>query len=70
MHAVFIRAPVVEEVGPDVEVLATLADGRIVAVRQGPLMGTASTPRSRARTASTRVPGTVRARALRASLAA
>ncbi|MDQ6696970.1 MAG: pyridoxal 5'-phosphate synthase glutaminase subunit PdxT [Actinomycetota bacterium] len=33
-HAVFIRAPVVERVGPGVEVLATL-DGRAVLCRQG-----------------------------------
>lgn len=33
MHAVFIRAPVIESVGPDVEVLATRHDGPIV-VRQ------------------------------------
>ncbi|MEX2538213.1 MAG: pyridoxal 5'-phosphate synthase glutaminase subunit PdxT [Actinomycetota bacterium] len=34
MHAVFIRAPVIESVGPDVEVLATHRDGPIV-VREG-----------------------------------
>jgi pyridoxal 5'-phosphate synthase pdxT subunit len=34
MRAVFIRAPWVEEVGPDVEVLATV-DGRPVLARQG-----------------------------------
>lgn len=34
VHAVFIRAPVIERVGPDVDVLATLPDGRIVAVRE------------------------------------
>ncbi|MCZ4499749.1 MAG: pyridoxal 5-phosphate synthase glutaminase subunit PdxT [Marmoricola sp.] len=48
VHAVFIRAPWVEEVGPEVEVLATVADGpaagRIVAVRQGPLMATSFHP--------------------------
>jgi 5'-phosphate synthase pdxT subunit len=33
-HAVFIRAPVVERVGPDVEVLASV-DGRAVLARQG-----------------------------------
>ena len=33
-HAVFIRAPGVERVGPDVEVLAEL-DGRAVLARQG-----------------------------------
>jgi len=42
-HAVFIRAPVVEGVGEDVEVLATV-DGRPVAVRQGPVVGTAFHP--------------------------
>jgi 5'-phosphate synthase pdxT subunit len=42
-HAVFIRAPWVEEVGADVRVLAR-ADGHIVAVRQGPLMATSFHP--------------------------
>ncbi|SDJ41011.1 pyridoxal phosphate synthase yaaE subunit [Halovenus aranensis] len=41
--AVFIRAPAVESVGSDVEVLAAW-DGRPVAVRQGPLVGTAFHP--------------------------
>ena len=41
--AVFIRAPAVSEVGPDVEVLAEW-DGRPVAVRQGPVVGTAFHP--------------------------
>jgi len=44
VHAVFIRAPVVESVGDDVTVLAALADGRIVAVEQGPLLGTSFHP--------------------------
>ena len=48
VHAVFIRAPWVEEVGPGVEVLARVeeggAAGRIVAVRQGPLMATSFHP--------------------------
>ncbi|WP_295657976.1 pyridoxal 5'-phosphate synthase glutaminase subunit PdxT [uncultured Nocardioides sp.] len=48
VHAVFIRAPWVEEVGDDVEVLARVdggaAAGRIVAVRQGPLMATSFHP--------------------------
>lgn len=35
VHAIFIRAPIIERVGPGVEVLATLPDGRVVAVRQG-----------------------------------
>jgi pyridoxal 5'-phosphate synthase pdxT subunit len=44
VHAVFIRAPVVDEVGPEVEVLARLDDGRIVAVEQGRLLGTSFHP--------------------------
>ena len=34
VHAIFIRAPIIERVGPGVEVLARLPDGRVVAVRQ------------------------------------
>jgi 5'-phosphate synthase pdxT subunit len=44
MHAVFIRAPVVETVGPAATVLASLSDGRVVAVEQGALLGTAFHP--------------------------
>jgi pyridoxal 5'-phosphate synthase pdxT subunit len=56
VHAVFIRAPWVESVADDVEVLATVETGhdtghdagghagRIVAVRQGPLMATSFHP--------------------------
>lgn len=44
VHAVFIRAPVVERVGPGVDVLARVDDGRIVAIEQGPLLGTAFHP--------------------------
>jgi 5'-phosphate synthase pdxT subunit len=57
VHAVFIRAPWVEEVGPDVEVLARVPAGpdhgdarhdpaadRIVAVRQGSLLATSFHP--------------------------
>jgi 5'-phosphate synthase pdxT subunit len=44
VHAVFIRAPVVEEVGDGVTVLGTLDDGRVVAVEQGNLLGTAFHP--------------------------
>ena len=52
VHAVFIRAPWVESVGDGVEVLARVpegtaagpAAGRIVAVRQGPLMATSFHP--------------------------
>ena len=43
VHAVFIRAPWVERVGPDVLVLA-LADSHIVAVRQGRMLATAFHP--------------------------
>ena len=47
-HAVFIRAPWVERVGADVEVLGRVASGpaagRIVAVRQGNLLATAFHP--------------------------
>ncbi len=43
-QAVFIRAPVVTRAGEDVEVLARLDDGRIVAVRQGHLLATAFHP--------------------------
>ncbi|TXK17518.1 pyridoxal 5'-phosphate synthase glutaminase subunit PdxT [Homoserinibacter sp. GY 40078] len=44
VHAVFIRAPVVESVGERATVLAALDDGRIVAVEQGNLMGTSFHP--------------------------
>lgn len=44
LHAVFIRAPVVERVGQDVRVLAALDDGRVVAVEQGNLLGTSFHP--------------------------
>ena len=44
VHAVFIRAPVVESVGDDVTVLSALDDGRIVAVEQGNLLGTSFHP--------------------------
>ena len=43
VHAVFIRAPWVERVGPDVQVLAT-AGGHPVAVRQGSVLATAFHP--------------------------
>jgi 5'-phosphate synthase pdxT subunit len=44
VHAVFIRAPVVEEVGPRATALARVADGRCVAVEQGNLLGTSFHP--------------------------
>jgi len=44
VRAVFIRAPVIERVGPEVDVLATLPDGRIVAVRERNIIATAFHP--------------------------
>jgi 5'-phosphate synthase pdxT subunit len=44
VHAVFIRAPVIEDVGPDVDVLARLDDGRIVAVRERNVIATSFHP--------------------------
>ena len=44
LHAVFIRAPIVERVGPDVDILARLDDGRVVAVRRGNVIATAFHP--------------------------
>lgn len=44
VHAVFIRAPLVVQAGEGVERLAALADGRVVAVRQGALLGTSFHP--------------------------
>ena len=49
VHAVFIRAPWVESVGPGVQVLATVpgggpAAGRVVAVRQGSVLATSFHP--------------------------
>jgi 5'-phosphate synthase pdxT subunit len=43
-HGVFIRAPLIERVGPEVEVLSRLPDGRIVAARQGNLLATSFHP--------------------------
>ena len=49
VHAVFIRAPWVERVGPAVEVLGTVrapgrAEPHVVVVRQGPLLATSFHP--------------------------
>jgi len=41
---VFIRAPVVESLGPQANSLAALPDGRVVAVEQGNLLGTSFHP--------------------------
>jgi pyridoxal 5'-phosphate synthase pdxT subunit len=37
--ATFIRAPIIERVGPSVEVLASLPDGTVVGARQGNIVG-------------------------------
>jgi 5'-phosphate synthase pdxT subunit len=44
VHAVFIRAPVVDEVGPLATAVGVLDDGRVVAVEQGNLLGTSFHP--------------------------
>ena len=44
VHGVFIRAPIIERTGPDVDVLARLDDGRIVAVRERNVIATAFHP--------------------------
>lgn len=43
-HAVFIRAPLIERAGRDVNVLARLDNGTIVAAMQGPLLATSFHP--------------------------
>jgi pyridoxal 5'-phosphate synthase pdxT subunit len=43
-HAVFIRAPIIESVGEDVKVLASVSDGRVVAAQQGHLLATSFHP--------------------------
>jgi 5'-phosphate synthase pdxT subunit len=37
-HAVFIRAPFIDQVGPQVEVMAKLSDGIVVAAQQGKIL--------------------------------
>jgi 5'-phosphate synthase pdxT subunit len=44
VHGVFIRAPVIDRVGPDVDVMARLDDGRIVAVRERNVIATSFHP--------------------------
>jgi 5'-phosphate synthase pdxT subunit len=44
VHAVFIRAPIIERTGPDVDVLASLEDGRVVAVRERNVIATSFHP--------------------------
>lgn len=43
-HAIFIRAPLIETVQGDVQVLGKLQDGRIVAAQQGRLLATSFHP--------------------------
>ena len=43
-HAVFIRAPLIEEVRAPAVAIATLADGTVVAARQGNLLATSFHP--------------------------
>jgi 5'-phosphate synthase pdxT subunit len=44
LHGIFIRAPVVADVGPRAEVLARDPDGRPVAIRQGNVLATTFHP--------------------------
>ncbi len=44
VHAVFIRAPVIDRVGPGVDVLSRLPDGRVVAVRERNVFATSFHP--------------------------
>jgi 5'-phosphate synthase pdxT subunit len=44
VHGVFIRAPVIERVGDGTDILATLDDGRVVAVRRRNVIATAFHP--------------------------
>jgi 5'-phosphate synthase pdxT subunit len=43
-HAIFIRAPLIQSVQADAQVLAELSDGRIVAAQQGHLLATSFHP--------------------------
>jgi 5'-phosphate synthase pdxT subunit len=43
-HALFIRAPLIESVQGNAKILASLADGRIVAAQQGSLLATSFHP--------------------------
>jgi 5'-phosphate synthase pdxT subunit len=44
LHAIFIRAPLIDRAGPSVQVLARLDDGAIVAAREGALLATSFHP--------------------------
>jgi pyridoxal 5'-phosphate synthase pdxT subunit len=43
-HAIFIRAPLIENVSGAAKILAKLPDGRIVAAQQGKLLATSFHP--------------------------
>lgn len=66
VRATFIRAPIVERVGASVRALATLSDGRVVAVEEGNLLGTSFHPEINGETRfHQRLLSKVRARAVR-----
>ena len=44
MHAIFIRAPLVTQIGTDVEILAEVDDGKPVAVKQNRIIATSFHP--------------------------
>ena len=44
INVAFIRAPIVESVGKGVDILASLPDGKVVAVRQGNILATSFHP--------------------------
>jgi 5'-phosphate synthase pdxT subunit len=44
INVAFIRAPIVESVGKSVDILASLPDGKVVAVRQGNMLATSFHP--------------------------
>jgi 5'-phosphate synthase pdxT subunit len=43
-HAIFIRAPIIESVQGSTKIIASLADGRIIAARQGKMLATSFHP--------------------------
>jgi 5'-phosphate synthase pdxT subunit len=61
VHGVFIRAPVIDRMGPNVDVLARLDDGRIVAVRERNVIATAFHPELAGETRSHRLVATMAA---------
>jgi len=44
VHGVFIRAPIIDRTGPDVDILGRLDDGRVVAVRERNIIAAAFHP--------------------------